>query len=89
MSPEYCYICEAGHIQDEFHGMDDDPAICCNECGGEMRKKITAPTINWNGMKPSSGEIHPNIQRLIDTAPERRAKFAERHERHERETENE
>jgi hypothetical protein len=69
--------------------MDESPVIVCKECGKEMWRKPTMPNVSWNGLKPSSGEIHPNIQNLIDTAPERRDKFIERHEKHERETEHE
>lgn len=89
MSPLYDYVCEAGHLQSEFHRTDESPVIVCKECGDKMRKRISMPNVNWNGLKPSGGEIHPNIQKLIDTAPERREKFAERHEKHERETEHE
>lgn len=89
MSPEYIYTDEAGHIQSEFHGMDEDPAIFCDECGKEMHRKPTMPNVNWNGLKPSAGEMNHKIKNMIDTAPERREKFAERHEKHERETEHE
>lgn len=82
---KYLYRCDAcGRERVVRHRMADSPEIRCDECGEEMRRAIRqAPAVNWNGDTAAS-PIHPEIQRLIDTAPERRDRFEERHEQHEK-----
>jgi len=35
--------------------------ISCKECGGHMHRVPQAFSVNWGGLSPSQGEIHPNI----------------------------
>lgn len=88
MSPEYLYVCENSHFHSVVHSMSDDPKIKCIICGERMWRKPQASAINWEGSKPSGGGPAPDVQRLIDTAPERKDEFLRRHEEHERRTED-
>ena len=88
MSPEYLYTCENSHFHSLVHSMSANPDIDCIICGGLMWRKIQAVAVNWEGGKPSGGGPAPDVQRLIDTAPERRDQFERRHEEHERRTED-
>lgn len=63
--------------------------VICVECGSLMWRKPQAVRVNWNGLKPSQGELHPELKELVDTAPERRAAFEIEHEEHERRTAHE
>lgn len=100
--PEYVYECErCGKTKEVVHSIaecdtikiacllpsSDTPAwIACN---GTMRRVPQPFSVNWNGVKPSGGAPHPSVQNLIDTAPERKDKFLERHEAHEKATAHE
>jgi hypothetical protein len=88
--PEYTYTDDEGHeftTWRSFHASEED--YTCEICGLEMYRAYQAPFINWGGLKPSSGEYHPEIQDLLDTKDERRAKFDEDHEAHEKRTHEE
>lgn len=80
--PIYIYCDDAGHEQEIAHGMLDTPCIVC-ECGLQMHRKPQVTLINWGAFRK---ELHPNIKNLIESAPERRDKFAQEHEEHERRT---
>lgn len=82
--PEYLYRDARGHERWVVHGMKDSPAVRCR-CRAKMRKAPLAPMVNWNGNR-AVGEMHPNIRRLIEEAPERRDEFAKEHEEHEQRT---
>ena len=70
--PEYIYRCKNGHEAIVCHGMNDKLFLECFICDMPMRKRPLAPAVNWGGMKPSKGDLHPNMKRLIDEAPKRR-----------------
>lgn len=78
MSPEYLYTCENSHFHSLVHSMSANPDIDCIICGGLMWRKPQLAAINWEGSKPSDGGPAPDVQRLIDTAPERRDDFEKR-----------
>ena len=79
----YVYLCEAGHEFEAIHGMREAGPDKC-ECGRPCRRKPQAFRVNWGQIR--GAELHPNIKRLIDTAPERRDVFAREHEEHEAQT---
>jgi len=40
--PTYDYRCEScGHVFELFHGMTENPAPCCPECGGKSTRLIS------------------------------------------------
>ena len=80
--PIYIYT-DYRHTVEVIHGMNEKPLVLCDECGEAMHRVYTAPAVNWNG-DSSRHPLHPNVKRFIEGAAERRDKFAEEHERHER-----
>lgn len=77
--PEYVYGCPAGHRAVVAHPMLQDPLVPCAECGQRMRRVPQAHAINWGSLRPSAGELHPNIQRAIADAPRKREEYMEKH----------
>lgn len=76
---EYLYKCGVcGGEQTYEHSMFAAPIYLC--CGATMLRIPLAPMVNWNGNKPSSGELSPYIKEHIDNAPKRRDEIAERKE---------
>lgn len=70
---QYVYRCpDCGSERVITHAMTADPLVVCSECGGHMRRRPQNVKVNWGGLKPSQGDIHPNIRQLIDDAPRRR-----------------
>ena len=48
--PTYEYVCKnCGHLFEIVQSMRDDPLTECPECGGELRKVFTAPSIAFKG----------------------------------------
>ncbi|MDA8016692.1 MAG: zinc ribbon domain-containing protein [Thermoanaerobaculia bacterium] len=48
--PIYEYQCRAcGRRSEEFQKMSDPPLTVCSECGGELRKLISAPAVQFKG----------------------------------------
>ena len=84
--PIYQYIDRSDHQEFINHRMFYSTAIICATCGLEMWRKPQSIPVNWGGLRPSAGDLHPEVKELIDTADERRDKFVERHEKHERDT---
>lgn len=71
--PDYLYYCKECHRQIEItEPMHSNIPVICNYCGGVMRRRPQKQAVNWGGMKPSKGEIHPTIKDFIDDAPRRR-----------------
>ena len=87
--PEYLMLCRNGHKLNVNQHMATNERVICIECGSVMWRKPQVVRVNWNGLKPSQGELHPELKELVDTAPERRAEFEIVHEEHERRTANE
>lgn len=83
--PEYVYICDEGHEREIYEPMVCDIPRICHECDGEMWRKPSMPMVNWNGLRPSEGELHPHLQEVVEGADQRRAEYAALKENYERE----
>ena len=72
--PDYDYKClDCGHKLVINHPMINYDAPRCPKCAEvRLQKVYKKVNINWGGLRPSQGEIHPNIKQLIDDAPRRR-----------------
>lgn len=72
--PRYDYKCdECGYKTEVEHSADLDAIFYCTACGAAMRRSITEmPAVNWGGLKPSVGEIHPDIAKMVDEDNRRR-----------------
>ena len=82
--PEFIYVDENDHAQTVTHRMLYSTGIVCASCGLDMWRKPQSFAVNWSGLRPSQGELHPNVRDLIDGAPQRRAEFEGIHEEHEK-----
>jgi hypothetical protein len=85
--PEYLYVDGEGHLATVNHRMLWSTGVVCTTCGAEMWRKPQPVAVVWGGLPPSGGDLNPNVQELLDTAPERRERFEAQHEEHERRTE--
>lgn len=48
--PIYEYMCDAcGHRSEVLQRVSDDPLRECGECGGEVRRLISAPAVQFKG----------------------------------------
>ena len=73
--PEYTYICANGHELEVKEEMFCDDKRLCHQCGTEMWRKPQMPAINWNGLKPSQGELAPAIQDMVNNEDENRDNY--------------
>ena len=73
--PEYTYRCQEGHECLINEGMFSKVAVMCQICGNKMWRKPQVPAINWNGLKPSQGELAPAIQEMVDNEDENRDNY--------------
>lgn len=83
--PRYTYLCECGYETVLEEGMIAHQAHPCPECDGEMWRKPSAPMVNWNGLRPSKGELHPHLREVVRGAERRRNEYAALKENYERE----
>lgn len=73
--PTYIYS-DGEHQQEVFHGMNENPQVNCIVCKKIMHRKPQAASVVWGGLPPSKAiQRSPVIQKFIDTASERRAKY--------------
>lgn len=77
--PLYLYSDEQ-HTIEISHGMNDAVVPYCQICKAAMKKKVQAPNVNWNGLPPHLDHNNPVIREMVQGAPKRRDKYAERHE---------
>jgi len=70
--PDYIYRCHNGHETEIPENMIVPWRVVCLECGAAMLRKPQVIRVNWGGMPPSAGEIHPHIKEIINDAPRRR-----------------
>lgn len=63
--------------------MAETRAEYCPVCGGECQRLYHAPRVNWNGLAPSQGELHPEVREHIEHRQERREQFEAMHAEHE------
>lgn len=69
--PKYTYICPQGHVEPIEEPMLYEGTRTC-ECGEEMWRKPSAPSVNWGGLSPSQGGISPLAKEMELGAPARR-----------------
>jgi len=62
---EYIYIDDNGHSITSTQFSDE---VICMACGLKMWRKPQAFYVNWGGLKPSQGFIHPGINQGIEDA---------------------
>jgi hypothetical protein len=73
--PVYLYTCKQKHTIEVIHAPGQFVNMTCLVCGGEMRRKFTAPNIKRSCfIEPS-----PAIKRHLDTVDERRDRFEEKY----------
>ena len=77
--PDYIYICPSGHLKSVTESMITDAEHVCY-CGEKMWRKPVATFVNWGGLRPSQGELSPEVQDMVDREDERRDAFRERKE---------
>jgi putative FmdB family regulatory protein len=71
--PEFIYRCrDCGSETEVTEPMHSRIPVICVQCGGTMRRRPLKVRVNWGGMKPSKGELHPNIKSWINGAQQRR-----------------
>lgn len=89
--PAYDYFCDqCGQKVTRHHSMFEGVPVICPECGCKMRKLITAmPRVNWGQIRPSDGELSPQVKALVTDTPRYRDEFEEAREAHKRRTEHE
>ena len=84
--PIYLYTDENDHTQTVTHRMLYSTGVICIACGLQMWRKPQGFQVTWGGLRPSAGELDPEVKQLVNTADERRDKFIKRHEKHERDS---
>lgn len=71
--PEYIYHCvECGYEEEVTEPMIIEAIHICPDCGAIVYRRPQVVAVNWGGLKPSQGELHPNIKQIINDAPRRR-----------------
>ena len=73
--PEYTYICPEGHQRLVEEGMFSKVNYYCQDCGEKMWRKPSMPAVNWNGLKPSQGELSPVVQDMVNHEDENRDNY--------------
>ena len=63
--PEYLYKDGNGHRNSLFHRMGYSTAVICPDCGADMWRVPQLPNVNWGALRPSQGELHPNVKALV------------------------
>ena len=77
--PAYEYIDCNGHKATVVEPMVSETIHICKLCGEEMWRKPQKTAVNWNGLKPSAGEMSDTFKELIEDAPRRRDEYEETH----------
>lgn len=85
--PLYIYS-DGRHTQEVEHSINESPIVACRICKSIMHRRPQMPNVNWNGLPPSKGQMLAEFKKFMNTREERRDKFAEEHEKHERRTNN-
>ncbi len=78
--PTYEFRCVNNHVFEMDMDIGETCRVPCPTCGAEMRRRFTMPFVNWNGLKPSQGEIHPAIKEHIERAQENRERILQEKE---------
>jgi len=82
----YVYKCPAGRTIELEHRIYYSTAVICAECGERMYRVPQPFLVNWNGLRPSQGELTGEVKEYLRDADRRRAEFEVKHEMHERDT---
>lgn len=71
---QYVYTDRHGHNKPVTHGMSENPAITCLECGEKMHRKPQSFALNWNGLLPHEADRRsPAVQAMLNRElPEQR-----------------
>ena len=64
--PEYIYICVCKNEITVVEPMVVTSHPTCPICDGGMWRKPQMPAINWNGLRPSQGDLPPAIQQHVN-----------------------
>lgn len=64
--PEYTYTDPQHHEAVMTISMKSTAVVICIACGAQMWRKPQLINVTWGGLRPSQGEIHPNIHALIN-----------------------
>lgn len=67
--PAYCYRCPKGHEIPRTERMLYGTAIVCESCQAAMHRVPQPVMVNWGGLRPSAGQMHPRIAEHIAAAP--------------------
>ena len=78
--PTYDFVCQNKHRHEHTIPIGEPMQVTCPECGCEMRKVFVMPGINWGGLKPSQGELSPEIKQHINGVSESRDRYLEKKE---------
>ena len=79
--PQYKFRCQAGHDTDIIAPMDNHPSlVACSTCGTMARRVWAMPRVNWNGLPPSAGDLHPNLKRELSDAERNRDRLQAKQE---------
>lgn len=65
----YLYRCPRGHEMYRTERMLYGTAIICESCQAVMHRVPQPTRVNWNGLKPSAGQMHPRIAEHVAAAP--------------------
>jgi len=80
--PIYDYQClECGKVIEASRVMAHRDCVPdCPECKIRTKRLIRMPAINWNGLKPSQGELPLSVQDMVNHEDENRDNYLERKE---------
>lgn len=84
--PQYIYKCLAcNHMEMQMHSIEACNSVrACPFCAAEMYRVIQRTAVNWQGLKPSAGELSPALRQHLASVPQKREALAEAKEKHER-----
>jgi DNA-directed RNA polymerase subunit RPC12/RpoP len=79
LMPEYVYtcVCKNEITVAEPREIDQKDRPNCPRCGLKMWRKPQPVNVNWNGLKPSDGDLPPAVKSHVDNVAEIREKVDE------------
>jgi len=66
----YDYVCECGNVQEEMHGMNENPEILCNKCSKVMSRAITGGSgviFKGGGWTTSDSKFKQSMEKKSET----------------------
>ena len=79
--PSYVYTCVCKNEVPVTEPMEPEHEHYCGVCGLRMWRKPQPFRVNWNGLKPSDGELSPKIKDHVDHVDQIREETDEFYER--------